>query len=56
MTRTTHVACAFAAAFALISVAPERTSAVVQARPNILLIVTDDMGYGDIGLHDGPLT
>ena len=54
MPRTTRVGCALAATFVLISVAPDvRGSAVGQARPNILLIVTDDMGYGDIGLHEG---
>ena len=54
MTRTTRVVCALAAVFVVISVASAvRASAVVQARPNILIIVTDDMGYGDIGLHGG---
>jgi len=52
MTGTTRAACAIAAAFVLISAAiTSSTHAVVQARPNILLIVTDDMGYGDIGLQ-----
>lgn len=54
MTRTRRVAYAVAAAFVLILAAHgARTSPVAQARPNILLIVTDDMGYGDIGLHGG---
>src|SRR5262245_32418447 len=54
MTRTTRVVCSLASAFVLITGAPGvRASAVVQARPNILIIVTDDMGYGDIALHGG---
>src|SRR5262245_6483340 len=28
--------------------------AVAQTRPNILLIVTDDVGYGDIGNYGAP--
>jgi arylsulfatase A-like enzyme len=55
MSRITHVASTLAAAFVLVFVAQGvRESATAQARPNILLIVTDDMGYGDIGLHDSP--
>ncbi|MEQ8879500.1 MAG: sulfatase-like hydrolase/transferase, partial [Cyclobacteriaceae bacterium] len=29
--------------------------AVSQERPNVILIITDDQGYGDIGYHDNPV-
>ena len=55
MTRTAPALSAVAAGFALLFVTiGGRTPDALQVRPNLLLIVTDDMGYGDIGLHDSP--
>lgn len=47
-----RAACVTAAALVLISAAiTGGTPNLAQTRPNVLLIVADDMGYGDIGLH-----
>ena len=30
-------------------------SALAAERPNVILIMTDDMGYGDLGVHGNPV-
>jgi arylsulfatase A-like enzyme len=30
-------------------------AAFAQERPNVLLIMTDDQGYGDLGVHGNPI-
>ncbi|MGM0506731.1 MAG: arylsulfatase [Bacteroidota bacterium] len=39
--------------FAIVTVLP--SEACAQDRPNILLVLTDDQGYGDIGIHGNDL-
>jgi len=38
----------------LILCIPFKTDAQTKSRPNVLLIITDDQGYGDIGFHGNP--
>ena len=38
---------------AFLLLAPFAAQAATPAKPNILVIVSDDLGYGDIGIHGG---
>ena len=42
-------------AFALLGVLPNVVSAATPDKPNVLLVMTDDQGYGDFSLHGNPL-
>ena len=44
-----------AAEGALLSVLPNVVSAATPDKPNVLLVMTDDQGYGDFSLHGNPL-
>ncbi len=42
------------ALFAFLSLYTTRLPVLADDRPNVLLILTDDQGYGDLGLHGNP--
>ncbi|NUQ62688.1 MAG: arylsulfatase [Pirellulales bacterium] len=58
--RTLGCACLVLSAAGVLSsagtaaLAAERAAAETEKRPNVLLIVTDDQGYGDFSLHGNP--
>ena len=54
MTRT--VVLTLLAVLAACGNAPERAAAPVQQRPNMLLIVADDMGFSDAGVYGGEIS
>jgi arylsulfatase len=44
----------FFLAFLVLSSCESKLDQPVSERPNIILVITDDQGYGDLGIHDNP--
>lgn len=49
-----YLACAAALAFAIAPSATEQSRSPRERPPNIVLIITDDQGYGDLRVHGNP--
>ena len=45
----------FAVALCLMCVTPLSANTLRGSRPNVILIMTDDQGYGDVGCHGNPV-
>lgn len=50
-----RAAIALVAALTLVGLCPGATPESRQRRPNVILIMTDDQGYGEIGAHGNPV-